>query len=273
MEMKTFQEFIAEAYIKKSEVSGHVNVSRGAVPGKATEQSVRGAVTRALANPGQAQSASSEKGRMKTTVSGGINVTGTLSTGSKPKPKKLKPEPEPESETRKPREVNQRPTRQGGRKPREVTQGGSGTPQKPTQIVVRGDGKGTRRTSLRDLSSSDRQRVLNNMKPMPSTAGKYAGWRPTAVILNKTSTGTRTDKVYQPPSTSSAPRSVSRDGVRQAPTQSSSRNPGGVRQVSQQPSSGNQGGVRQVSQQSSTDRAPRRVSQPSSLGSRTRSVF
>ena len=258
MEMKTFQEFIAEAYIKKSELSGYVKGKYGAVPAQATDASIKGAVDKAIDNPGQGYSASSEKGKRNFAGEVGMNFSGTVSTGSKPKPIKPKPEPEPESETRKPREVNQRPTRQGGRKPREVTQGGSGTPQKPTQIVVRGDGKGTRRTSLRDLSSSDRQRVLNNMKPMPSTAGKYAGWRPTAVILNKTSTGTRTDKVYQPPSTSSAPRSVSRDGVRQAPTQSSSRNPGGVRQVSQQ---------------SSTDRAPRRVSQPSSLGSRTRSVF
>ena len=54
--------------------SADVNVSRGAVPAQATSQSVRSAVSRAIANPGQAQSASSEKGRMKTTVSGGIGV-------------------------------------------------------------------------------------------------------------------------------------------------------------------------------------------------------
>jgi flagellar biosynthesis GTPase FlhF len=67
-----------------------VNVSRGAVPAQATDQSVRGAVDRALANPGQAQSASSEKGKMKTTVSGGINVSGRFGGGGDNKEKKEK---------------------------------------------------------------------------------------------------------------------------------------------------------------------------------------
>lgn len=67
-----------------------VNVSRGAVPAQATTQSVRGAIDRALANPGQAQSASSEKGRMKTTVSGGINVSGRFGGGGDNKEKKEK---------------------------------------------------------------------------------------------------------------------------------------------------------------------------------------
>jgi len=65
-------------------------VSRGAVPAQATDQSVRGAVDRALANPGQAQSASSEKGKMKTTVSGGINVSGRFGGGGDNKEKKEK---------------------------------------------------------------------------------------------------------------------------------------------------------------------------------------
>ena len=235
--MKTFQEFIAEAYIKKSEVSGHVNVSRGAVPGKATDQSVRGAVTRALANPGQAQSASSEKGRMKTTVSGGINVTGTLSTGSKPKPKKLKPEPEPESETRKPREVNQRPTRQGGRKPREVNQPGmSGKPQKGTKIYIK-DKAGTRQTSLRDMTARERAGV------MPHLTGKKGIGMPSVVIRNVPETGRPSvDKIFQVPKgyVQQAKRealSGNRGGDRQVPTRSSSGNQGGVRQVNQQPSS------------------------------------
>lgn len=68
---------------KAADFSGNVNVSRGAVPAQATSQSVRGSVDRALANPGQAQSASSEKGRMKTTVSGGINVSGRIGGGEK----------------------------------------------------------------------------------------------------------------------------------------------------------------------------------------------
>ena len=234
--MKTFQEFIAEAYIKKSEVSGHVNVSRGAVPAKATDASIKGAVDKALANPGQAQSASSERGRMKTAVSGGINVTGTLSTGSKPKPKNLKPEPEPESETRKPREVVQ-----GDRKPREVTQSGSGTPQKGTKIYIK-DKTGIRQTSLRDMTARERAGV------MPHLTGGSSGM-PTAVIRNVSSNRRPTvDKIYQS-STGSTP--LNQPTRRQSST---GRAP------------------RQVSQQSSTGRAPRQVSQPSqpsSLGRRS----
>ena len=75
---------------KAADFSGNVNVSRGAVPAQATSQSVRGAVSRAIANPGQAQSASSEKGKMKTTVSGGINVSGRIGGGGEKKEKKEK---------------------------------------------------------------------------------------------------------------------------------------------------------------------------------------
>ena len=75
-----------------ADFSADVNVSRGAVPAQATTQSVRGAIDRALANPGQAQSASSEKGRMKTTVSGGINVSGRFGGGGDSKEKKEKKE-------------------------------------------------------------------------------------------------------------------------------------------------------------------------------------
>lgn len=73
-----------------ADFSGNVNVSRGAVPAQATDQSVSGAVDQALANPGQAQSASSEKGRMKTTVSGGINVSGRIGGGGDKREKKEK---------------------------------------------------------------------------------------------------------------------------------------------------------------------------------------
>ena len=73
-----------------ADFSADVNVSRGAVPAQATTQSVRGAIDRALANPGQPQSASSEKGRMKTTVSGGINVSGRFGGGGEKKEKKEK---------------------------------------------------------------------------------------------------------------------------------------------------------------------------------------
>ena len=103
-----------------ADFSADVNVSRGAVPAQATTQSVRGAVDRALANSGQAQSASSKKGGMKTTVSGNVNVSGKFKIGGSKKSEKKKPEPE--SETRKPREV----TKPTARKPREVASPGAG---------------------------------------------------------------------------------------------------------------------------------------------------
>ena len=77
---------------RAADFSGNVNVSRGALPAQATSQSVSGAVDRALANPGQAQSASSEKGRMKTTVSGGINVSGRIGSGNKKEKENIKQE-------------------------------------------------------------------------------------------------------------------------------------------------------------------------------------
>ena len=77
---------------KAADFSGNINVSRGAVPAQATNQSVRSAVSKAIANPGQSQSASSEKGRMKTTVSGGINVSGRIGGGGDKKEKKEKQE-------------------------------------------------------------------------------------------------------------------------------------------------------------------------------------
>jgi hypothetical protein len=64
-----------------TDISGNVNLSRGAVAAKTTDAKVKSAVDRAIANPGQAQSASSEKGRMKTTVSGGINISGRIGGG------------------------------------------------------------------------------------------------------------------------------------------------------------------------------------------------
>ena len=74
--MKTYQQFIEQ-------VTATVNVDRRPIPAKSTSQSVRGAVDRALANPGQAQSASSETGRMKTAVSGTVNVSGRIGGGDK----------------------------------------------------------------------------------------------------------------------------------------------------------------------------------------------
>ena len=228
--MKTFQEFFAEA-----EISGFARVTRGAAPAQATTASIRGAVDRALANSGQAQSASSKKGGMKTTVSGNVNVSGKFKIGGSKKSEKKKPEPE--SETRKPREV----TKPTARRPREVTQGGSGTPQKGTKIYIK-DKTGIRQTSLRDMTARERAGV------MPHLTGGSSGM-PTAVIRNVSSNRRPTvDKIYQS-STGSTP--LNQPTRRQSST---GRAP------------------RQVSQQSSTGRAPRQVSQPSqpsSLGRRS----
>jgi hypothetical protein len=111
--------------------SADVNVSRGAVPAQATDQSVRGAVDRALANPGQAQSASSEKGRMKTTVSGGINVSGRFGGDGNKKEKKDKD-----------KEVQQK--QQGQKKFKKP-----GRPDKPNpELAARKAGQQARRAEL-----------------------------------------------------------------------------------------------------------------------------
>ena len=64
-----------------TDISGNVNLSRGAVAAKTTDAKVKSAVSKAIDNPGQSYSASSEKGRMNTTVSGGINVSGRIGGG------------------------------------------------------------------------------------------------------------------------------------------------------------------------------------------------
>ena len=115
--------------------SADVNVSRGAVPAQATDQSVRGAVDRALANPGQAQSASSEKGRMKTTVSGGVNVSGRFGGGGDSKEKKEK----------KDKEVKQKQQKQQGQKRFRKPEG----PDKPNpELAARKAGQQARRAEL-----------------------------------------------------------------------------------------------------------------------------
>ena len=118
-----------------ADFSADVNVSRGAVPAQATDQSVRGAVDRALANPGQAQSASSEKGRMKTTVSGGINVSGRFGGGGDSKEKKEK----------KDKEVKQKQQKQQGQKRFRK----SGGPDKPNpELAARKAAQQERRAEL-----------------------------------------------------------------------------------------------------------------------------
>jgi|TARA_B100000073_G_C23559505_1_gene503497 hypothetical protein len=147
--MKTFQEFFAEA-----EISGFARVTRGAAPAQATTASIRGAVDRALANSGQAQSASSKKGGMKTTVSGNVNVSGKFKIGGSKKSEKKKPEPE--SETRKPREV----TKPTARKPREVASPGAGsraTGKRMPNITKNGQD-----ARWSDLTSSERSAVTSS---------------------------------------------------------------------------------------------------------------
>ena len=105
------------------DISGNVNVSRGAVPARATDKSVSSAVSKAIANPGQAQSASAEKGKMKTTVSGNINVSGKFGGGGGSKEKKKdkeKPDVQSkETQQRKARRDRQRPEPQASSTPNE----------------------------------------------------------------------------------------------------------------------------------------------------------
>ena len=84
-----------------TDISGNVNVSRGAVAAKTTDAKVKSAVSKAIDNPGQSYSASSEKGRMKTTVSGGINVSGRIGGGGDKNNNKEKKQRQKEKAERK----------------------------------------------------------------------------------------------------------------------------------------------------------------------------
>jgi len=113
-----------------------VNVSRGAVPAQATTQSVRGAIDRAIANPGQAQSASSQTGRMRTSVSGGINVSGRFGGGGGDKKEKKE---------KKDKEVQQKQQKQQGQKRFRKPEG----PNKPNpELEARRAGQQARRADL-----------------------------------------------------------------------------------------------------------------------------
>ena len=94
-----------------TDISGNVNLSRGAVAAKTTDAKVKSAVSRAIANPGQAQSASSEKGRMKTTVSGGINISGRIGGGgdkNNDKEKKQRQKEKAEKQAEKPQPTSKK---------------------------------------------------------------------------------------------------------------------------------------------------------------------
>ena len=84
-----------------TDISGNVNLSRGAVAAKTTDAKVKSAVSKAIDNPGQSYSASSEKGRMKTTVSGGINVSGRIGGGGDKNNNKEKKQRQKEKAERK----------------------------------------------------------------------------------------------------------------------------------------------------------------------------
>ena len=100
-----------------TDISGNVNLSRGAVAAKTTDAKVKSAVDKAIANPGQAQSASSEKGRIKTTVSGGINISGRIGGGGdknndkeKKQRQKEKAEKRAEKQAEKPQPTSRKPS-------------------------------------------------------------------------------------------------------------------------------------------------------------------
>ena len=119
-----------------ADFTADVNVSRGAVPAQATTQSVRGAIDRAIANPGQAQSASSQTGRMRTSVSGGINVSGRFGGGGGDKKEKK------EKKEKKDKEIQQK--QQGQKRFRKP-----GGPDKPNpELVARRAGQQARRADL-----------------------------------------------------------------------------------------------------------------------------
>ena len=119
-----------------ADFTADVNVSRGAVPAQATTQSVRGAIDRAIANPGQAQSASSQTGRMRTSVSGGINVSGRFGGGGGDKKEKK------EKKEKKDKEIQQK--QQGQKRFRKP-----GGPDKPNpELVARRAAQQARRADL-----------------------------------------------------------------------------------------------------------------------------
>jgi len=94
----------------KTHTSGHINVSHGSQAAKVTDKSVASAVTKAIDKPGTEHSASSEVGKTKTTVSGGINVSGKLGGGDGQDKQKVKRQKEKEkAERRTQRRVDKSP--------------------------------------------------------------------------------------------------------------------------------------------------------------------
>ena len=94
-----------------TDISGNINLSRGPVAAKTTDAKVKSAVSKAIDNPGQSYSASSEKGRMKTTVSGGINVSGRIGGGDKNNNKEKKQRQKEKAEKRAERKAERQAQR------------------------------------------------------------------------------------------------------------------------------------------------------------------
>ena len=148
--MKTYQQFIEQ-------VTATVNVDRRSIPAKATSQSVSGAVDRALARPGSSQSASSETGRDKTTVSGGISFSGRIGGGNNK-----------DKDKQKEKQRQQQKPKQGQRKDRKSDP----TPDKPNpEIAARRAGQQARRAELlRKNKFTTRYRYA-----VPSSVGGKSG--------------------------------------------------------------------------------------------------
>ena len=148
--MKTYQQFIEQ-------VTATVNVDRRSIPAKATSQSVSGAVDRALARPGSSQSASSETGRPKTTVSGSISFSGRIGGGNNK-----------DKDKQKDKQRQQQKRQQGQKKFRKPDP----TPDKPNpELAARRAGQQARRAELlRKNKFTTRYRYA-----VPSSVGGKSG--------------------------------------------------------------------------------------------------
>lgn len=151
-----------------------VNVSRGAVPAQATDQSVRSAVDRAIANPGQSQSASSEKGKMKTTVSGGINVSGKFGgSGSKDKEKdKEKKEKKDKKEIRKNQRQQDKAQERNQRRQRRLERQTETDPEPKFRDTAAGKKRGQEKR-LAHLQKQDKFKTKYRYAVPTGTGGRF----------------------------------------------------------------------------------------------------
>lgn len=146
--MKTYQQFIEQ-------VTATVNLDRRSIPAKATSQSVSGAVDRALARPGSSQSASSETGRDKTTVSGGISFSGRIGGGNN-------------KDKQKEKQRQQQKQKQGQRKDRKS----DSTPDKPNPELAR---RQAAQQARRDILLRKNKFTTKYRYAVPSSVGGKSG--------------------------------------------------------------------------------------------------